>query len=80
VVCVESLHFLEDTYLFRRLFKAGYKYNLIRDPKTSFSVRRFEKEGRFKIAVKAVVGNMLLNFRREKTIQKIIDHEAGKFD
>lgn len=72
----ESMHFLEDTDLYRRLRRKGFRYEFLKDPKIKFSVRRLESEGRIVTVVKALVGSIFLAFGMKYKLQEIIDHEA----
>ncbi|MBU1132678.1 glycosyltransferase [Patescibacteria group bacterium] len=72
----ESMHFLEDVDLYRRLHKAGFTYKLLRDPKIIYSVRRSDSESRFVTVMKAVGGNIMLAFGMKRVLQKLVSHEV----
>jgi glycosyltransferase involved in cell wall biosynthesis len=44
----EKVNIAEDYDLIRRLFKAGYKFEVLKEPKIHFSVRRLDKHGRLR--------------------------------
>jgi len=75
----ESIDFGEDFDLAKRIFKRGYKYVLLRDPKIKVSVRRFDMEGRRQIIWKNIKAAFIYSRKGAKGMQGKIKHEFGKF-
>ncbi|GIW69846.1 MAG: glycosyl transferase [Patescibacteria group bacterium] len=74
----EEVKLAEDFDLVRRMFKAGYKYALLKDPKIKFSVRRLEKEGRVQFVWKQIRAGFDYHLKGAKALNKY-KHEFGKF-
>lgn len=47
-----QMKFMEDTELIRRVVKAGYHFEMLKDPSYIFSTRRYRKEGTLQVAAK----------------------------
>ena len=77
----EQLHYAEDYDLAKRFFKSGFKYALLKKPKVKVSVRRFDKEGRFKRVMKEfkAITSYLVNGGDYEKLQKNIKYKYGKF-
>ena|SRR3989339_750403 len=76
----EEVKLAEDFDLVGRMFKAGYKYALLKDPKIKFSVRRLEKEGRVQFVWKNIRAAFDYHLRGVGSLQGKYKHEFGKFD
>jgi glycosyltransferase involved in cell wall biosynthesis len=59
----ENIRYAEDTELVQRFVKNGYKFEVFKDPKYYFSLRRLEKEGSFNMFRKyaSVTISLLIN-------------------
>jgi glycosyltransferase involved in cell wall biosynthesis len=75
----ENFYFAEDYDLVKRIFDKGYKYALLRDPKIRVSIRRFEKEGRFKMIWKNIRAGYLYTKGGAHACNGKIEYEVGKF-
>ena len=76
----EEVKLAEDFDLVGRMFKAGYKYALLKDPKIKFSVRRLEKEGRVQFVWKNIRAAFDYHLRGVGALQGKYKHEFGKFN
>lgn len=79
----ESVSLGEDYDLAKRLHESGFSYCLLRNPKVSVSVRRFDKEGRFNVIVKNLRAAVHYLKDGDNYIDKIqgkYKHEFGKFN
>jgi glycosyltransferase involved in cell wall biosynthesis len=76
----EEVKLAEDFDLVRRMFKADYKYALLRDPAIKFSVRRLEKEGRVQFVWKNIRAAFDYHLRGVGSLQGKYKHEFGKFN
>lgn len=74
----EEVRLAEDFDLVRRMFKEGYKYALLKDPKIKFSVRRLEKEGRVQFVWKQIKAGFDYHLNGAAALNKY-KHEFGKF-
>jgi glycosyltransferase involved in cell wall biosynthesis len=70
----------EDFEFIRRANKAKYKYGLIRNPPVYTSTRRLEKEGRTKIAFKAIYADIYMLLRGPIKNPDIVRWELGNHD
>lgn len=75
----EEVTLAEDFDLVKQLFKRGYKYALLKDPKIKFSVRRLEKEGRVRFVWKNIRAAFYYHLKGSITSTKLFKHEFGKF-
>lgn len=75
----EQVRLAEDFDLVRRMFKEGYKYALLKDPKIKFSVRRLEKEGRVQFVWKNIRAAFDYHLRGIGSLQTY-KHEFGNFN
>ncbi len=74
----EQVRLAEDFDLVRRMFKEGYKFALLKEPKIKFSVRRLEKEGRVQFVWKNIRAAFDYHLKGIGALQNY-KHEFGKF-
>ena len=78
----ETVSLGEDYDLAKRLHESGFTYALLRKPKVSVSVRRFDKEGRFNMIKKNLRAGVYFLTDSKNYIDKMqgkLKHEFGKF-
>lgn len=78
----ESVTLGEDYDLAKRLHESGFTYALLRKPKVSVSVRRFDKEGRLNVIIKNLRAAIYYVKDKKSYIDKIqgkFKHEFGDF-
>jgi glycosyltransferase involved in cell wall biosynthesis len=76
----ETMVLAEDFDLISKLKKKGYKYKLVRDPCISVSVRRLNKEGRFKYAINLIRAGIHTKFKGPIEDNKKIKYEFGNYN
>jgi GT2 family glycosyltransferase len=70
----------EDFDLVKRMDKSGYQYKLVRKPSIQVSVRRLNKEGRFRFATNLIRAEIHTRIRGPIKDNKKIKYEYGKYD
>lgn len=75
----EEVSVAEDFDLAHKIFKAGYKFDLLKDPKVEISVRRLNKEGRITFILKNLANGFLYHVKGVKKMQGKLKYECGKF-
>ncbi len=70
----------EDFDLIKRMDRRGYKYKLVRKPSIKVSVRRLNKEGRFRFATNLIKAEIRSRIRGPVKEGGKIRYEFGKYD
>lgn len=74
----EEVVYAEDFDLVRRLFKSGFKYRLLKNPKLWISPRRWEKEGRLNYLWRALLAGFHYHIKGPIK-SKEFEYEFGMF-
>jgi glycosyltransferase involved in cell wall biosynthesis len=73
----ENVAIGEDFELARKLFKAGFKYKLLRDPRIKFSVRRVVKMGRIKFILFVLNLSLPYYFKHQSLTNDKYSYDVG---
>ena len=72
----DETKFGEDSQLFKKLLKSGYKYNVLSQPRYIFSTRRLDSEGFVKLSIKYIKLNLNILIKGHHALSKT-DYQMG---
>lgn len=76
----EDIMLGEDFDFIKKMDKSGYRYKLVRKPSIKVSVRRLNKEGRFRYATNILKAEIHSRIKGPIKDNKKIKYEYGKYD
>ncbi|MFC1756242.1 glycosyltransferase family 2 protein, partial [Patescibacteria group bacterium] len=75
----ETIVYGEDSDMVKRVVKKGYKFDVMRKPKTHFSFRRHYEDGRIKTTIKIIKGTYLMQRGQKFRLGGKIKYKFGHY-